>query len=422
LKIPKQLRVFFGATGQSGGMRSLWQAKKQAARRFPSTSPWTRLRAMSTTAETLARLAAFPTISADSNEALITYAATRITAAGGRIHTMAGALPGKFNLLASFGPDTAAGLVFSGHSDVVPVQGQDWKTDPFTLTQKDDRLYARGASDMKAFLAAMLTAAERMDSKRLSRPLHLAFSYDEEIGCVGVRNLLARLQAEAFQAQGCIIGEPTEMRVMTGHKGKLAGCICCRGIPAHSANPTLGCNAIQLAAAMVRQAESLQSWLAANGARDAAYPLPYTSVHIGTIAGGTALNIVPEYCRMDFEIRSLAADDPAALVERLRESAARIVAEAGKGEIEIEVTNTYPGLNTPADAPLAQAAVHAAGTEIGKIGFGTEAGLFEEMLGLPCIICGPGSIDRAHKPDEYVTIGELEACDAFLDRMIETLR
>ncbi len=376
---------------------------------------------MSTTPETLARLAAFPTISADSNEALISYAVSRIEAAGGRVHTMAGALPGKFNLLTSFGPDTGAGLVLSGHSDVVPVHGQDWKTDPFTLTQKDDRLYARGSSDMKGFLAAMLTAAERMDSKRLNRPLHLAFSYDEEIGCVGVRDLLARLKAENFQAQGCIIGEPTEMRVVTGHKGKLAGCICCRGIPAHSANPALGCNAIHLAAAMVREAEALQSWLAANGARDAAYPFPSTSVHIGTISGGTALNIVPEYCRIDFEIRTLAADDAAILVERLREGAVRIVAEAGKGEIEIKVTNTYPGLNTPVDAPLAKAALLAAGTENGKVGFGTEGGLFEETLSLPTIVCGPGSIDRAHKPDEYVTISELEACDAFLDRMIETL-
>ncbi len=376
---------------------------------------------MFTTPETLARLAAFPTISADSNETLIRYAAGRITAAGGRIHTLAGAVQGKFNLLASFGPDTGAGLILSGHSDVVPVQGQDWKTDPFTLTQKDGRLVARGASDMKGFLAAMLTAAERMDSSRLRRPLHLAFSYDEEIGCIGVRDLLRRLAAENFQAQGCIIGEPTEMRVATGHKGKLAGCICCRGIPAHSANPALGFNAIHLAAAMVREAEALQAWLAANGARDTAYPMPYTSVHIGTIAGGTALNIVPEFCKMEFEIRNVAADVPAALVERLRAGAARIVAQAGKGEIEIQVTNTYPGLNTNADAPLVQTALLAAGTQTGKVAFGSEGGLFEETLGLPTIVCGPGSIDRAHKPDEYVTTGELAACDAFLDNMIETL-
>jgi len=211
------------------------------------------------------------------------------------------------------------------------------------------------------------------------------------------------------------------MRVVTGHKGKLAGCICCRGVPAHSANPALGCNAIYLAAAMVREAEGLQAWLAGNGARDAGYAMPYTSVHIGTIAGGTALNIVPEFCDMAFEVRSVAADDPVALVERLRAAAARIVAEAGKGEIDIRVTNAYPGLDTNAEAPLVQTALRAAGTETGKVGFGTEGGLFEEMLGLPVIVCGPGNIDRAHKADEYVTIGELAACDAFLDNMIETL-
>jgi acetylornithine deacetylase len=172
---------------------------------------------------------------------------------------------------------------------------------------------------------------------------------------------------------------------------------------------------------MVREAEALQTWLAEHGARDAAYPLPYSSVHIGTISGGTALNIVPEACEMQFEIRSLAADDPAALVERLREAAARIVAASGKGAIEVQVTNQYPGLNTPPNSPLAQTALLAAGTKIGKIGFGTEGGLFEEMLGLPTIICGPGSIDRAHKPDEYVTTSELAACDAFLDRMVATL-
>jgi acetylornithine deacetylase len=376
---------------------------------------------MQTTPETLAMLVAYPTISADSNEALIRYAAGRITAAGGRIHILAGAKPGKFNLLASFGPQTGAGIVLSGHSDVVPTAGQNWQTDPFTLTRREDKLHARGSSDMKGFLAAMLTAAERCDIKKLKRPLHLALSYDEEIGCIGVRDLLTRLHAENFKAQGCIIGEPTEMRVATGHKGKLAGCICCHGLPAHSANPMLGCNAIHLAASMVREAETLQAWLAEHGARDAAYPLPYTSVHIGTIAGGTALNIVPEYCEMQFEIRSLSAENPEALVARLRTAAARIIAAAGKGNIEIRVTNQYPGLDTPPDAPLAQMALAAAGTALSKIGFGTEGGLFGETLGLPTIICGPGSIDRAHKPDEYVTTSELAACDNFLDRVIETL-
>lgn len=375
---------------------------------------------MSNTAQTLARLAAFPTISAAPNEDLIRYAAQRITDAGGRLHIMAGALPGKFNLLASFGPETGAGLVLSGHSDVVPVKGQDWHTDPFTLTERDGKLYARGASDMKGFLAAMLTAAERADKDRLTRPLHLAFSYDEEIGCVGVRDLLTRLQAEGFSAQGCVIGEPTELRVITGHKGKIAGCICCRGKAAHSANPDLGCNAIALAGSMLAELASLQQELRTR--RDDAYPFPHTSLQPGTIAGGVALNVVPDSCNIAFEIRYLAGEDTNALLARLREAGAKLAAASNGGTIEVQVTNEYPGVETPQDATITQQALAAAGaTDTGKIGFGTEAGLFAASLGMQTVICGPGSIDRAHKADEYVTQAELDAADAFLDRLIATL-
>ncbi len=375
---------------------------------------------MLNTAQTLATLAAFPTISADPNEDLIRYAAGRITAAGGRIHTMAGALPGKLNLLASFGPTTGAGLVLSGHSDVVPVTGQDWHSDPFVLTEREGRLYARGASDMKGFLAAMLTAAERMDAAKLARPLHLTFSYDEEIGCVGVRDLLTRLRAEGFTAQGCIIGEPTEMRVITGHKGKIAGCICCRGKAAHSANPDLGCNAIALAGGMLAELAALQNELRAR--RDNAYPYPFTSLQPGKIAGGVALNIVPDTCDISFEIRYLAGEDTGKLLARLRETGAKLATASNGGTVELQVTNEYPGVETPLEVAITQQALAAAGaTDTGKVGFGTEAGLFTSALGMQTVICGPGSIDRAHKPDEYITTGELDAADAFLDRMIATL-
>jgi acetylornithine deacetylase len=376
---------------------------------------------MRNTVETLAILAGFPTISADSNEALIRYAAQRITAAGGRIHTLQGAVPGKFNLLAQFGPATGAGIVLSGHSDVVPVAGQNWHSDPFTLSERDGRLYARGASDMKGFLAAMLTAAERCAAENLARPLYLAFSYDEEIGCVGVRDLLARLGAENFQAQGCIIGEPTELRVALGHKGKIAGCVCCRGRAAHSANPSLGCNAINLASGMVQEMQAVQDFLSAHGARDAAYPFACSSVHVGTIKGGTALNIVPDACDLAFEIRYLPGEDVTALLDRLRDAAAKLSAASNGGAIELQITNAYPGLETGAKTPIAQLALAAAATEAAKIGFGTEGGLFRETLGMETVVCGPGSIDRAHKPDEYVTRAELDTCDAFLDRVIATL-
>jgi acetylornithine deacetylase len=376
---------------------------------------------MTSTAETLSTLVAFPTVSADSNESLIRWSVSRITEAGGRIHIMAGAKPGKLNLLASFGPETGAGIVLSGHSDVVPVAGQAWSTDPFVLTSKDKKLYGRGSSDMKGFLAASLSAAARADKTKLVRPLHLAFSYDEEVGCIGVRDLLERLAKENFQAEGCVIGEPTEQKVALGHKGKLAGCICCFGQPAHSANPALGCNAISLAAEMAREAETLQTELASSGAHDDAYPFPSTSVHVGTIKGGSALNIVPEYCEMQFEIRNVAGDEPHALVEHLRGRAAEIVLRRGIGAIKIEITNEYPGLDTKEDSEFVRKMLRATSTPACKIGFGTEGGLFNETLHIPVVVCGPGSIDRAHKPDEYVMQDELDACDAFLDRVIAGL-
>ncbi len=376
---------------------------------------------MSNTVETLVTLAGFNTVSACSNETLIRYAAQRITDAGGSIHTLAGALPGKFNLLASFGPSTGDGLVLCGHSDVVPVTGQDWHSDPFSLTEKDGALYARGSSDMKGFLAAMLTAAERCDIAKLNRPLHLVFSYDEEIGCVGVRDLLTRMEKSGFTAQAAVIGEPTEMRVVNGHKGKIAGCICCRGKAAHSANPVLGCNAVTMAGEMLGEMTKLQSELAASR-RDDAYPFPHTSLQPGIIKGGIATNIVPDRCEIGFEIRYLAGEDTDAILQHLRAEGGKLADRHPGGAVELRITSDYPGMQLSDDAEIIGIALNAAGqSQTHKIDFGTEAGLFTEMLGVETIICGPGSIDRAHKPDEYITRHELAACDDFLDRLIATL-
>ncbi len=316
--------------------------------------------------------------------------------------------------------------MLSGHSDVVPVDGQNWATDPFTLTAQGGRLYGRGAVDMKGFIASAMALATRMPKTGLAKPLHIALSHDEETGCIGVRTMLATLAREGFAAQGCIIGEPTGLRVALGHKGKIAGCIGCRGQAAHSANPALGCNAIYLAAGMIQELRDLQDWLRAHGAQDAAYAVPYSTVHVGTIKGGTALNIVPESCDLSFELRLLPGDDPAVLLQKLRAAAARLVApEQMKGRqasIEITEQNRYPGIDTAPDAPMARL-TRAASGNIGdiKVGFGTEAGLFSEQLGLPSIICGPGSIDRAHKPGEFISTDELDECDAFLDRIAATL-
>jgi len=373
------------------------------------------------TAEFLAQLVAHRTVSRDANEALIGFVAAQVQEAGGAVRVLPGRVAGKANLLARFGPDAGGGIVLSGHSDVVPVDGQDWHSDPFTLTARGDHLLARGAVDMKGFIASALNVLARRPV--LSRPVYLAVSHDEEIGCVGVRSMLETMAAEGFAARGCIIGEPTGMRVAVGHKGKVAGCICCIGEAAHSAKPALGCNAIYLAGGMMREMQALQDWLVAHGARDAAYEVPHSTVQIGTIAGGTVLNIVPARCEMKFEFRLLPGDDAAPLLARLRAAGDRLAAvETAQGRhaaITVEAQNSYPGLDTGPQADILSVAQAAGGGAPFKVGFGSEAGLFSEMVGLPAVVCGPGSIDRAHKPDEYITQGELDECDAFLQRVVE---
>jgi acetylornithine deacetylase len=381
---------------------------------------------MGSTAGILSKLVTFRTVSRDSNDEMIGLIAGLLGAAGARVRVLPGIMAGKANLLASFGPQSSGGIVLSGHSDVVPVDGQDWASDPFTLTAREDRLYGRGASDMKGFIAATISLGARLQRRALRQPVHIAISHDEETGCIGVRSMLATLATEGFAARGCIIGEPTGLRVATGHKGKIAGCICCRGQAAHSANPALGSNAIFLAAGMVGEIRALQEWLKAHGAHDAAYAVPYSTLHVGRIAGGTALNIVPEACDMAFEIRFLPGDNPAGLLDRLRAAGAGLAgAEIARGRtasVEIVEENSYPGVDTQADSAIAVLTSAACGNaSIFKAGFGSEAGLFTETLGLDAVVCGPGSIDRAHKPDEFITGAELDACDAFLDRIVEAV-
>ncbi len=221
-------------------------------------------------AEALARLVAFPTIAGEPNAALIGWLAEQLSALGARVRVLDGVRAGRANLFAILGPDGGDGIVLSAHSDVVPVAGQEWSSDPFALTERDGgRLHARGAVDMKGFLACALAAAARAAAgPPLGRPLHLAVSHDEEIGCVGVRSMLDTLAREGFRASGCIVGEPTDMQVALGHKGKVAGRVLCLGEAAHSANPARGCNAINLAASMVRQAEHLQRRLREHGVQD----------------------------------------------------------------------------------------------------------------------------------------------------------
>lgn len=376
------------------------------------------------TQEILARLVAFPTVCGQSNEEMIDWIAAHLAGVGARVRRIVGERPDAFSLCASVGPELPGGIVLSAHSDVVPVAGQAWSSNPFVLTRREDRLYGRGASDMKGFLACMLTAAGKAAARPLLRPLHLAISYDEELGCLGVRSLLAALgDNDGVQAVGCIVGEPTEMEVAVAHKGKIAFRIVCQGEAAHSANPFQGTNAIVLAARMVEQLTRLQEYIRLNEPHDARFAVPFSTVQAGLIEGGTALNIVPDLCVVTAEMRLTPGQDGAAYRAWLEDAARQVAAEAGRGAVvRIEIVNAYPGLDGSAETEIGLLGLREAGrNNAGVIDFGTEAGLFAQMLDLPCIVCGPGSISRAHKADEYITIEELARGDRFLEGVLDRL-
>ena len=374
--------------------------------------------------EILARLVGFPTVSAASNLDLIAWVEALLAAHGIAATRVPDATGRKAGLIATVGPADRPGVVLSAHTDVVPVEGQPWTRDPFALTERGGRLYGRGTTDMKGFLACALHAALRAAARPLATPLVLAVSWDEEIGCVGVRTLLPAMRALPRPAL-CIVGEPTSMAVVTGHKGKLAARATCIGRDGHSALAPRALNAIHLACDLVAALRARQAAIAAQGPFDPGYAVPYTTLHAGRIAGGVALNIVPNRCTVDFEIRNLAADDPAAILDGLVADAdALVAAEAARfpeAAIGIEVTNGYPGLDTD-PASEAVALVRAlAGTGTGKVAYGTEAGLFVEMLGVPTVVCGPGDMAQGHRPDEFVAESEIAACDAMLERLVGRL-
>jgi acetylornithine deacetylase len=331
----------------------------------------------------------------------------------------------KANLYACIGPKDRGGVLLSGHSDVVPVDGQSWSSDPFALRERSGRLFARGAADMKGFIACALRAADLAAQRELHLPLQLAFSYDEEIGCVGVRSLIDDMAGWAHRPKFCIVGEPTMLRTAVGHKGKTGLRVACHGRAAHSARPAGGLNAIYLATDFIDRVRARQAEIERSGARDESYEVPHTTLHVGVIHGGRALNIVPDACELEVEFRNLAADDPAALVNALRADAAAVVA-ARDGDpdagISLAVENAYPGLDTsPKSDVVAFVAALTGNRDCHKVGFGTEGGLFSGRLGIPSVVCGPGSIEQAHKPDEFVEADQLARCDRMMEALLERL-
>ena len=381
---------------------------------------------MTATTALLERLIAHPTVSRDNNRALIDDVAAMLADHGAQAVIIENDDGGKANLFATTGPLDHGGVMLSGHTDVVPVDGQDWTTPPFQAVTAEGKIYGRGTADMKGFVAAAITAFCTATTRPLKTPLHLAFSYDEEIGCVGVRSMIEMLKTAPVRPAMCIVGEPTAMAIATGHKGKTALHADCFGAEAHSALAPTAVNAIHLACDLVQEIRNLQDDLVTNGARDDAYDIPYTTVHAGIMSSGVALNIVPNHAAVKFEIRNLAEDDPEAILSRLKAALAPIITaarrKAPQADIQISVTNAYPGLNTPIEDRVVDfVAGLTGGNDRIKVAFGTEGGLFSQDLGIPTVVCGPGSMDQGHKPDEFVTLDQLAACDAMLASLITRL-
>jgi acetylornithine deacetylase len=374
----------------------------------------------------LERLISFPSVSRDSNLDLIAYVRDFLEGLGISsllVHNEDGR---KANLWATIGPEATPGIVLSGHTDVVPVEGQAWSSDPFTLSNRGGNLYGRGTADMKGFIACCLLAAEKAAARKLHTPIHLAFSYDEEIGCVGVRRLLDILKDAPVKPRLCIVGEPTLMQAVTAHKGKLGFRVTAHGLEAHSSLAPIGVNAIYMAADLIGAIRTIQAELAAHGVRDGDYEVAYTTLHVGKIQGGEVMNIVPNRASFDFEIRYLPEEDQHAIVTRIKAAAEKIAGSYrpvfDKARFEFMDLQSYPAMNTPVDSEAVKF-VHAltGGNSTGKITFGTEGGLFQQALGTPAVVCGPGNIAVAHKPDEHVSEAQMAQCDRMLERLVEKL-
>lgn len=375
----------------------------------------------------LDRLIAFPTVSRDSNLDLIRWVDGQLQAIGARTRLVPSEDGRKANLFASIGPEDEPGVMLSGHSDVVPTEGQAWTSDPFRLLRRDGKLFGRGTADMKGFIAAAMTAMERVSGQTLSQPLHLAISYDEEVGCLGVRRLIDMMAALPVRPRFCIVGEPTLMQVVTAHKGKTALRIDCTGQECHSSMAPKGLNAIHMAADMLTGLRRLQDTVEREGARDAGYDVPWSTIHTGVFQGGTALNIVPNRCHLDMEIRHLPQDRVEPMVDQIRAEAEalerKLRPDFPGAAVAIRELSSYPALDTDEDAEVVGFVKGlTGGNSTGKISFGTEGGLFQRRLSIPTVVCGPGSIGEAHKPDEWIAESELAACEAMLATLVSRLR
>ncbi|MBI1244221.1 MAG: acetylornithine deacetylase [Alphaproteobacteria bacterium] len=373
--------------------------------------------------EIIKTLVSFDTTSRDSNLALIDWVRSYLEKLGIVSHLVFDSSGKKANLWATIGPADRPGLVLSGHTDVVPIDGQEWHVEAFDPIEKDGKLYGRGTTDMKSFVGVCLALAPEISKMKLAAPIHFAFSYDEEVGCLGVRGLLADLADRGIKPMGCVVGEPTSMKVIRAHKGKLSLRAHVRGFECHSSLAPRGVNAVQFAARAIGRLVEMGEGFAENGPYDHEFDIPYTTVHVGIVHGGTALNIVPKDCSFDFEFRHLPVHDPRKLFAEFEHYVRANLEPAMKSVnsdtgFTFEELSNFPGLTGDEDSEVTQAAKAASGgNATGKVAFGTEAGLFEAS-GIPTVICGPGDIDQAHKPDEFVALEQIAMCEQFVKRLV----
>jgi len=376
----------------------------------------------------LADLIGFDTTSRNSNLELIRYVEDYLSQHGVQstlVHDDSGH---KANLYATIGPAELGGVMLSGHTDVVPVDGQRWASDPFVLERIDDKVFGRGSADMKGFIACVLEWVPEMVAASLTTPIHIALSYDEEVGCIGVRRLLDLMEKMPVVPSMAIIGEPTNMEIVVAHKGKRGIRVNVRGASAHSAYPTEGVNAIEVVAQLIAHISEVQQDIEKNGPFDPGYRVPHTTLHVGTVRGGTALNIVPNECSFDFEIRHLPEHEIDPLIDTVQRYARDNLEPTMRlknPDCGIDFTELfgYPALFTAPDAPVVAfvRSLLECDRAVEQISFGSEAGLFSRRIGIPAVVCGPGSILQAHRPDEYVSIEQLETCRTMLRRLVESL-
>jgi acetylornithine deacetylase len=374
------------------------------------------------------RLIAFRTVSRDSNLGLIEWVRDYLNSLGATTRLTYDATGQKANLFATLGDSPKPGLILSGHTDVVPVDGQNWDTEPFAPVEKDGKLYARGSADMKGFIGIVLAQAPKfvdaLNHRRLDAPLHYALSYDEEVGCLGVRGLIRDLEENDIRPAGCVVGEPTSMQPIIAHKGTHRFRCAVHGREAHSSYVTHGVNAIEYAARLIVYIRQIAERLAQIEQRDYGFTVPYSTLSTGLIRGGIAANVVPKDCEFQFDMRTLPQASPDALYREIRTYAEALAREMkaidpDSGIDLVWASQTVGLAAAETDAIVRWAMQLSQNSSVGKVSYGTEAGLFQKM-GVPTVICGPGDIAEAHRPNEFVALDQLAQCEAFMDRILDT--